>query len=556
MSLRPALVAAAFLSSLALAAAVQAPGVLRIKVTIVDADHRARPVPRHALLISINPSDEAPRRTVTAADGTAEVRLRPGNYTVESDQPLVFQGKAYQWRQTLDVAAGRDTTLELTAANAETEVSSLASTMAAGETAPSELLMQWQDSVVAIWSPTARGAGVLVDSRGLIVTNQRLVGTATSVEVQLTSKRKVAARVLAADQARDIALLWIDPAVVSSIKPATLGYSQPGAPAVTEGQEVFAFDTAGFDQKNLASGNVTRVDTKIIAADVRPDSDSSGTPLLSATGAVIAITTLEEATSRSSNDTHRAVRIDEARTLIGDAEKGILGAPPPPGTLLPVEPPGPFPQTALEDAVKRRSTSMSTYQVLAADFDVIIVTPVQIYGARHRPDRTTGATTPGGRQDVGDMPNSRRALEDFGNWSDYVADNPPVLMIRATPKLVEGFWTTVGRAAASTQGVALPAFKHVKTGFSGMRLYCGDAEVVPIHPFKIERRQNEGSAESNAVYEGLYVFDPGAVGPTCGTVRLTLFSEKAPDKGDPRVIDAKIVQQIWDDFAPYRSGGK
>ena len=556
MSLRPALVAAAFLSSLALAAAVQAPGVLRIKVTIVDADHHARPVPRHALLISINPSDEAPRRTVTAADGTAEVRLRPGNYTVESDQPLVFQGKAYQWRQTLDVAAGRDTTLELTAANAETEVSSLASTMAAGETAPSELLMQWQDSVVAIWSPTARGAGVLVDSRGLIVTNQRLVGTATSVEVQLTSKRKVAARVLAADQSRDIALLWIDPAVVSSIKPATLGYSQPGTPAVTEGQEVFAFDTAGFDQKNLASGNVTRVDTKIIAADVRPDSDSSGTPLLSATGAVIAITTLEEATSRSSNDTHRAVRIDEARTLIGDAEKGILGAPPPPGTLLPVEPPGPFPQTALEDAVKRRSTSMSTYQVLAADFDVTIVTPVQIYGARHRPDRTTGATTPGGRQGTGDMANSRRALEDFGNWSDYVADNPPVLMIRATPKLVEGFWTTVGRAAASTQGVALPAFKHVKTGFSGMRLYCGDAEVVPIHPFKIERRLNEGSAEGNAVYEGLYVFDPGAVGPTCGTVRLTLFSEKAPDKGDPRVIDAKIVQQIWDDFAPYRSGGK
>jgi hypothetical protein len=409
---------------------------------------------------------------------------------------------------------------------------------------------------VAIWSPTARGAGVLVDSRGLIVTNQRLVGTATSVEVQLTSKRKVAARVLAADQSRDIALLWIDPAVVSSIKPARLGYSQPGTPAVTEGQEVFAFDTAGFDQKNLASGNVTRVDTKIIAADVRPDSDSSGTPLLSATGAVIAITTLEEATSRSSNDTHRAVRIDEARTLIGDAEKGILSAPPPPGTLLPVEPPGPFPQTALEDAVKRRSTSMSTYQLLTTDFDVTIVTPVQIYGARHRSDRTTGATTPGGRQDIGDMPNSRRALEDFGNWSDYVADNPPVLMIRATPKLVEGFWTTVGRAAASTQGVALPAFKHVKTGFFGMRLYCGDAEVVPIHPFKIERRLNEGNAEGNAVYEGLYVFDPGAVGPTCGTVRLTLFSEKAPDKGDPRVIDAKAVQQIWDDFAPYRSGGK
>ena len=544
MSLRPALAAASFLIGLALVDAVQALGVLRIKVTIVDADHHARPVPRHALLISINPTNETPRRAVTAADGTAEVRLRPGNYTVESDQPLVFQGKSYQWRQTLDVASGRDAVLELTAANAEIEASSSASTMAAVETAPSELLMQWQDSVVAIWTPTARGAGVLVDSRGLMVTNQRLVGAATSVEVQFTPKRKVAARVLVADRSRDIALLWIDPAAVSSIKPARLLYAQAGTPAVTEGQDVFAFDTAGFDQKSLASGSVTRVDTKAIATDVRPDSDSSGTPLLSATGEVVAITTLDE--SGSHTDSHRAVRIDEARTLIGDAEKALQGSPPS-ATPLPVEPPGTFPESALED-VKGRSTSMSAYQVAAADFDVTIITPVQIYAARHRPDRTTGATSPGGRQDV-EMPNSRRALEDFGNWSDYVADNPPVLMIRATPKLVEGFWTTVGRAAASTQGVALPAFKHIKAGFSTLRLYCGDAEVVPIHPFKIERRVNEG----NAVYEGLFVYDPGAVGPACGTVRLTLFSEKTPDKGDPRVVDAKIVQQIWDDFAPYRS---
>lgn len=554
MSLRPTLVAVALLFSLAHASAVQELGVLRIKVTILDADHHVRPVPRHALLISVNPTNEAPRRTVTDADGKAEVRLRPGNYTVESDFPLVFQGKAYQWRETLDVAAGRDVILELTAAKAEIVMSSPASTTTARETAPSELLMQWQDSVVAIWSPTARGAGVLVDARGLIVTNQRLIGTAISAEVQLTPKTKVVARVLAADRTRDIALLWIDPAVVSSIKPARLGYSQPGAPAVTEGQPVFAFDTAGFDQKSLASGNVTRVDTKIITADVRSDSASSGTPLLTATGDVIAITTLsvksddkDEATS-SSNVASRAVRIEEARTLIADVEKTVHNATPPPGTLLPVEPPEPFPEGAFEDAIKRRSTSLAAYQVLAADFDVTIVTPVQIYRARHRPERTTGATRPGGRQDI-DLPNLQRALEDFGNWSDYVADNPPVLMIRATPKLVEDFWKTVGRVAASTQGMVLPAFKHIKTGFANMRLYCGDAEVVPIHPFKIERRLDA----RNAVYEGLYVFDPGAIGPTCGTVKLTLFSEKTPDKSDPRVVDAKVVQQIWDDFAPYRS---
>src|SRR6478609_5118250 len=97
----------------------QAVGVLHIKVTLADASRGTIPVPRHALLISDNPATSAPRRVVTAADGTATVRLPPGSYTVESDEPFTFNGKGYQWTKTLDVAAGRDITLELNAANAE-----------------------------------------------------------------------------------------------------------------------------------------------------------------------------------------------------------------------------------------------------------------------------------------------------------------------------------------------------------------------------------------------------------------------------------------------------
>ena len=92
--------------------------VLRITVALADADQRSVPVPRHALLVSDNPPSTRRVALVTAADGTATVRLPPGNYTVESDRPVVFQGRQYEWTQTLDVVAGRDATLELTAANA------------------------------------------------------------------------------------------------------------------------------------------------------------------------------------------------------------------------------------------------------------------------------------------------------------------------------------------------------------------------------------------------------------------------------------------------------
>src|SRR6185503_7473211 len=113
-------------------------------------------------------------------------------------------------------------------------------------------------------------------------------------------------------------------------------------------------------------------------------------------------------------------------------------------------------------------------------------------------------------------------------------DIPPVLAVRATPKMVQGFWKSIGRAAVATQGVLLPPSTHAKSSFAAMRLYCGDAEVTPIHPFKIERRLDS----STGIYEGLYVFALDAIGPQCGAggVRLLLFSEKSPDKGDTRIV--------------------
>jgi hypothetical protein len=36
-------------------------------------------------------------------------------------------------------------------------------------------------------------------------------------------------------------------------------------------------------------------------------------------------------------------------------------------------------------------------------------------------------------------------------------------------------------------------------------------------------------------------------------VKLVLYSDKEADKGDTRAVDPKMVQQIWDDFEPYRA---
>jgi hypothetical protein len=219
---------------------------------------------------------------------------------------------------------------------------------------------------------------------------------------------------------------------------------------------------------------------------------------------------------------------------------------------LPVEPERPFPDEALRQASQRRRGGLAPYRVPAADFDVGLITPVLVYGARHQAEQASERERGRPGRDPSEMQAALRALQDFGNWADYVRDDPPVLMIRATPKLVESFWTTLARGAAQTQGVSLPPIKHLKAGFSRMRIFCGDAEVTPIHPFRIEQRLGE----NDAVYEGLYVYDPAAIGPHCGIVKLTLFSEKDPEKGDTRVIDPKVVQQIWEDFAAFRAAAE
>jgi hypothetical protein len=78
-----------------------------------------------------------------------------------------------------------------------------------------------------------------------------------------------------------------------------------------------------------------------------------------------------------------------------------------------------------------------------------------------------------------------------------------------------------------------------------MRAFCGETEVTPVHPFMVEHR----ISETEAISEGLYVFDPAAFGPACSEMRLTIYSEKEPDKGDARLVDPKLVQQIARDFA-------
>lgn len=537
-------IAAAVCIAAGVAALVQpATGVLHVTVAVVDTAQKATPVPRHALLISDDPATAEPRQVVTRLDGTVDVTLRAGRYIVESDRPVVFQGKSYRWTQTIEIAAGRDTALALTADNAEVE---------SGAASPEDaafLLPQWNDAVVGLWTPTTHASGLAIDANGLVVTNQRVVGTATTVEVQVSPSVKVAATVLAADPAKDVAVLWMDPSAAPSVRPLALSCGRASTSSIAVGQPIVAVGVTLRQQKDITSAKAERVDADGIALDVRLPAGSMGGPVFTPQGEFVGLTSAAAPAEdgRARGDA-RVVRARDVCGVIAAAEPKMKQAARPSGTPLPVEPVKPFPRAALEAAAARRAGSLNPYVVEGSAFEAAFITPMATFGTQYQSElartRARGAT-----KRPPDTQVLIRPLLEFSNWSDYVWDFPPVLLVRVTPRQVEGFWTTVARGAAMTQGVALPPIKRFKSGFSRLQAYCGDREVTPIHPFKLERRVSE----TDAIYEGLYVYDPEALGPQCGSVKLVMFSEKEPDKGDARVVDPAIVQQVWQDFAPYRN---
>jgi hypothetical protein len=527
----------------------QTTSVLHIKIVLVDAARKPTPVPGHALLISDNPTSAPPRRVLTGPDGTVEVKLRPGNYTIESDRPVAFEGKAYGWTETVDVAAGRDTVLELTAANAE--IGSVAGATDIGKTAPPAtdpafLFNRWRNSVVTIWTPIARGTGFLVDPAGLVATNQRVVGTATTVEVQLTAATKVAGTVLVPNPQLDVAVIRIDPTISADVAAVPLPCAQSPSQKVVDGQEIVTIGVVPRRGADSMFGRVRGVEPHRLSSDLRLEPASAGGPVFSDQGAVIGITAIRGEPERNRADAH-VVPAEDVCTALVSAQQTMANTAPPSGTLLPVEPASPVSMDALKTAAARRVGSLNPYQQSSASFDVAFFTPVLTYAAQYPLQPTaTGGPRVGAR--TAPAPVLVRPVTDFANWSEYVADIPPVLLIRVTPRLVEGFLTTVARGAARTQGVAVPPVKRAKAGFLQLHASCGDMEVTPIHPLLINRHVSE----RDTITEGLYVFAADALAPQCGTVKLTLYSEKEPTKPETIVINPSIVQQISADFAASR----
>ena len=101
------------------------------------------------------------------------------------------------------------------------------------------MFQKYQKSVVTVWSEIGSGTGFIVDSAGLVMTNQHVIGPSELISVQFDAKRKVAAKVLAFDAERDVAVLYADLSAFPGAVAAPIATAQAGREIAVEGERVF-----------------------------------------------------------------------------------------------------------------------------------------------------------------------------------------------------------------------------------------------------------------------------------------------------------------------------
>ncbi len=525
------------------AAAYAESGKLKIRVALVDKDLNVKPVPK--LSFTLKPRSGDSVNAVTGFDGTVEVELAPGSYHLTNARPVEFQGNKYVWEMDITVKPGPNQ-LELSSDNAK--ISQAAS---AGR-ATDELSTQFkhlQNTVVTVWSEEGSGTGFLIEPRGLIVTNQHVVGKSEFLSVQFDAKRKVRATLLASDAQKDVAVLWANFSGIPEAITAPLP-DKKEAPVV-EGERVMTIGSPLTQRKILTTGVVSKVEQRAIISDIRIDHGNSGGPLFNSLGQVVGITTFGQ--NGGGGGVSGIVRIEEAAQTIEEARGKMKTASSPIPDLLPVEPETNYPIDALKKTLAQKKFDYKPYHFNAGQYWVYLMTPPLKYYAEEQ-SKIQASHSRNKRNKQASSEDDSEAQDDLKSWGEYVGEYKPILTIRALPQLRE---TTGSMWKRSMLGPAVPATVRFKTDFYRMKLKCGDKEVQPIHPGKVDIAFDERDIRvhlTDEAYAGYYTYPPDAVSPSCGQVTLELYAQKtsvAPNA--VKVLDANTVNRIWSDFEPYRN---
>ncbi len=529
------------------------PVKVHVHVILVDSELNQKPVP--FLNVVFFKGDKTSFDVKTRLDGAAEIALPPGAYTLTTAKPVDFDGKRYSWSLRVTLS-GTEKTIDLTNENAKAEDNAAAAPPRSSGASSGDLTEQFKklkNTVVTVISESGHGTGFFVDGKGLILTNQHVVGQSQYLAVQFDRERKIAARLIASDAQKDVALLWVNMSALPSATPAALARSSGSHAPVQEGERVFTIGSPLSLDKIITTGIISKVDAHTLMSDININPGNSGGPLFNNAGHVVGLTTFGASAERGPG-VSGVVRIEEALALL-EENRGKATGTPPPATLLPVEPLTPYPVEGLNAALQGEKFDPRPYYLNAGDFEVALSTPPFDYREKEedrlRAERTQKKRN---RRDTNspDAAQQDASREDSPrDWESEAGGHRAVLGIYAVPKVREGFGSAFSRSLRNGYGAANLKFK---ADFRSMKLFCGEKEVQPIHPGRIPVTVNVHNASvklEDSTYKGVYFYPPDAVNPQCGTVKIAIYSSKS-EEPVVKTLDGNTTTRIWADFDAFR----
>lgn len=537
-----------------------------LKVTIVDKNLNLKNVPKFTLIVQ-KPDDASftERRVATSFEGTAALFLPAGNYIVRTETPLSFEEKSFAWEQSFKVEDGKTATVELSNDNAKITAAPVAGF---SDSAPAnnhrriseegELFKTLRDGVVTVEGELGYGTGFIIDDKGLILTNQHVVGKSNEVRVRFNKQTAVKARVLAEDPERDVAVLQVNLTVCPTCRVLKIAETKPNEPTVVEGERVFAIGSPLYQDKILTSGIASKVEPRAIISDVNINPGNSGGPLFNSVGEVIGLTTFG-VQAEGGPGIAGIVRIEEAATALKQAQEKVEPLSLPSAELMPNVPEGSFPVETIKTRLDVKKFIEKPYKDDIKNYQINYITPVfKFYTSekerirseheRNKRNKDKGAT------DTIDR------FRDLRNWNEYAGELRPVVDILALPEVTASgksmFFSAI-TAVASEGMISTPLNYKFKADFYQMKLMCDGKEVTPIKRNKVEfgaQMPSYYKVKTRFTYAGVYsypyeTFEPGK----CQQLQLQVFSEENIETPIVTNVELMTKERIWSDFAEYRT---
>lgn len=538
-----------------------------INVSVKDKEQTTGLVQHFALMVRKLNSDSPETvvssiRIKTTSDGSVALSLVPGDYIVDSENPLIVNGKAYEWSIRLNVELGKTASLELNNDNAT--ITQAEAALKRGRIVDeADLLNVLRDGVVSVQGEVTQGTGFIVDSSGLILTNQHVIARSNELRVQFDAGRKLAAQLVAEDPETDLAVLWVNLSACPSCK--TLAFAEPeaGANSLVDGARVFTISSPLDQNKTLTAGTLIKTEKDAIIADIKLRISNSGAPLFNPLGEVVGVLTFVEL-SGTRSEASGVIRIADAQALLARARQVMReAATSPSAELLPTEPQNSYPADALKNQLDVKKFKSKPYVSDMGKYQFTVITPVLKYYITER-NRIELARQQKKNEKNADVAAAvaTNAFRDLRNWADYVNRMRPVVHLLVIPEVSATGKSTflslllLGVGAMGGRPMIFPMDYKFKADFKEMSLTCDGKPVIPIQRGKIDfgaGLQSYFKVKAQKAYAGVYTYSPETFEPDkCKQLNLQVVSEQTSTTPETKLIDSRMVQKVWSDFEPYR----